>query len=138
MPIPSMPLSVRSRNVTTGRLRPASSGMLASGSSSGMARVVASKLEIFMTVSSFLRMVQFGARPCDSAHAALEDDEWRSVFRDRLLGGESVDHHDIGGITNSDAVVFQIHQSGRPLGQHGKALAQPMRVTDLANIGLQI
>ncbi len=43
-----MPSSVRRRTVTMGRLRPASSGMLARGSSSGTSSVVASKLAIFM------------------------------------------------------------------------------------------
>src|SRR5580704_270991 len=138
MPSPSMPLSVRSRNVTTGRLRPASSGMLASGSSSGMASVVASKPVIFMVASSCLWVVQFGPRPGHRAYSPLEHNERGGIFRHRLLGGVSVDHHDICGIANGDAVVLQVHQPGGPLGEHGKAFAQLVRMADLTNIGLQI
>jgi OFA family oxalate/formate antiporter-like MFS transporter len=47
-PMPSMPLSVRNRSATAGRVRPASSGMLASGSSSGILSAIASKLAIFI------------------------------------------------------------------------------------------
>src|ERR1700722_4565828 len=128
MPSPSMPLSVRNRNVTTGRLRPASSGMLASGSSSGMASVVASKPVIFMVVSLCLWLVQFGTRAGDGAYAPFEHNQRYGIFRHRLLGGQGVDHDDIGRIANRNAVVLQVHQSGGALGPHGEALAPPGRM----------
>src|SRR3984957_11859967 len=138
MPSPSMPLSVRNRNVTTGRLRPASSGMLASGSSSGMASVVASKPVIFMVVSLCLWLVQFGTRAGDGAYSPFEHNQRCGIFRHRLLRGQGVDHDDIGRIAHRNAVVLPVYQSGGAFGQHGKALPQPLRLADLTNIGLQI
>ena len=48
MPMPSSPLSVCMRRMTTGRSRLTSSGMSASGSSSGMRRMVVSARVIFI------------------------------------------------------------------------------------------
>ena len=42
------------------------------------------------------------------------------------------------GVAHGYAIILQIQQLRRTLCQHGEAFAQPVRVADLADIGLQV
>ena len=84
------------------------------------------------------RPVQLGPRPCHRPHAAFERHHRAAYLGDRLLRCRRVEHHDVGGVADGDAVVLQTHQPSGPVRQHGRSIRASARFADLADIGLHI
>ncbi len=62
-----------------------------------------------------------GRRPLEHLAAPLESHEHVRQFGERVRPAVGVEHDDVGGVADGDAVVFQVHQPRRQVGHEVEA-----------------
>ena len=70
--------------------------------------------------------------------SALEPVNRCNIFRDSRFRTLTIQHHQIGGITNRNAIIVKAKQVCRALGEHVEAGAHIARIVHLTHIGVQI